>query len=203
MRGADKLILVVGLIVPLVVAGLGWPLFVRWVGGTGSTTTPSPETAGAVTTITTAPAAEPTATAIRAPAQRPTPPADVPTPASVRPEATRVSQGAQADTGPTSAVATFYELVQRHEFDTAAQLWTPRLRAEFPPAENIDQRFAQTQQVTVHRVELVSAHGEEALVGIDLDERNSAGERHYVGTWSVVRSGDAWLLDQPDLQIAP
>jgi hypothetical protein len=121
----------------------------------------------------------------------------------VRPEATRVSQGAQADTGPTAAVATFYELVQRHEFDTAAQLWTPRMRAAFPPAENIDHRFAQTQQVVVNRAEVVSARGDVAVVGVDLDERNPGGQQHYVGTWSVVHSGDAWLLDQPDLQAAP
>jgi hypothetical protein len=121
----------------------------------------------------------------------------------VRPEATRVSQGAQADTGPTAAVATFYELVQRHEFDTAAELWTPRMRAAYPPAENIDQRFARTQQVVVNRVEVVSARGDQAVVGVDLDERNPSGQRHYVGTWSVIRSGDGWLLDQPDLQAAP
>jgi hypothetical protein len=119
------------------------------------------------------------------------------------PEATRVSQGAMADTGPTAAVATFYELVQRHEFDTAAELWTPRMRAAFPPAENIDHRFAQTQQVVVNRVEVVSARGEQVVVGVDLNERNAAGQRHYVGTWSVVRAGNAWLLDEPNLETAP
>jgi hypothetical protein len=202
MRGADKLILMVGLIVPLVVAGVGWPLFVRWLGGSSPATSP-PETAGAVATAAPVTAAQPTATAILPQAERPTPPADVPTPGRVRPEATRVSQGAQADTGPTAAVATFYALVERHEFDTAAQLWTPRMRAEFPPAENIDHRFAQTEQLRVNRVEVVSARGEEALVGIDLNERSAAGERHYVGTWSVVHSGDTWLLDQPNLEAAP
>jgi hypothetical protein len=202
MRGADKLILIVGLIVPLVVAGVGWPLFVRWLGGNSSATAP-PETAGAVATAAPVSAAQPTVTAVPPPAERPTPPPDVPTPAAVRPEATRVSQGAQADTGPTAAVATFYALVERHEFDSAAQLWTPRMRAEFPPTENIDQRFAQTEALTVNRVEVVAARGEEALVGVDLNERSSAGEHHYVGTWSVVHSGDTWLLDQPNLQAAP
>lgn len=200
MRGADKLILVVGLIVPLVVAGVGWPLFVRWLGGSSpASLTPVLSQSEREST----PPAQPTATAIGASAERPTPPAGVPTPAPVRPEATRVSRGAQSDTGPTAAVATFYELVQRHEFDTAAQLWTPRMRAAFPPAENIDRRFAQTQQVVVNRVELVAARGDEAVVGVDLDERNPAGQEHYVGTWSVVRSGNAWLLDQPNLQAAP
>jgi hypothetical protein len=234
-------VLVVALIVPLLIAGLGWPMFVRWLAGSGPAA--PPETAGLVATAppgaaaqrtvqpgaagqttaqpgaaarttaqpattartTAAPvtAAQPTATAVLPPAERATPAPDVPTPAPVRPEATRVSQGAQADTGPTAAVATFYALVERHEFDTAAQLWTPRMRAEFPPTENIDRRFAQTQQLRVNRVEVVSARGEQALVGIDLNERSSAGERHYVGTWSVVHSGDTWLLDQPNLEPAP
>jgi hypothetical protein len=196
-------VLVGALIVPLLIAGLGWPLFVRWVGGSGSAST-TPETAAAIATATMpAPVIQPTATALPTSAERPTPAPDVPTPAAVRPEATRVSRGAQSDVGPTAAVATFYELVQRHDFDSAAELWTPRLRGEFPPAENIDRRFAQTQEVIVNRVEVVSARGEEALVGVDLNERNSGGERHYVGTWSVVRSGDGWLLDQPNLQTAP
>jgi hypothetical protein len=124
-------------------------------------------------------------------------------PPAIAPEATRVSQGAQADTGPTAAVANFYELVGRHEFETAAQLWTPRMRAAFPPAENIDQRFAQTQQVVVNRVEVESARGDTAVVGVDLNEQQPAGRRHYVGTWSVVHAGEAWLLDQPNLEAAP
>jgi hypothetical protein len=175
---------------------------VRWLGGSSPATSPT-ETAATIATGAPVSAEQATAVAMPPRAEPPTPPPGVPTPAAVRPEATRVSRGAQADTGPTSAVATFYALVERHEFDSAAQLWTPRMRAEFPPAENIHSRFAQTQQVVVNRVEVVAARGDEAVVGVDLNERNSAGERHYVGTWSVVHTGDTWLLDQPNLQAAP
>jgi hypothetical protein len=202
MRGADKLVLVLGLVVPLLIAGLGWPLFVRWLGGGG--TPRAPETAGLEATGTSAAAPpQPTAIPVAATPEPATPAPGPPRSAAARPEATRVSQGAEADTGPTAAVATFYELVQRHEFDTAAELWTPRMRAAFPPAENIDRRFADTEQLTVNRVEVVSARGDQAVVEVDLNERDPAGQRHYVGTWSVVHTGSAWLLDEPNLEAAP
>jgi len=193
MRGPERIVLLLALVVPLVIAGVGWPLLVRWLADSGAAA-PQSEVAGAVATATPAPAT---------PEAVPTTTPRAPTAAPVVPEATRVSQGAQADTGPTAAVATFYELVGRHEFDTAAQLWTPRMRAAFPPAENIDQRFAQTQQVIVKRVEVESARGDTAVVSVDLDEQQAAGRRHYVGTWSVVHDGTSWLLDQPNLEAAP
>ena len=77
------------------------------------------------------------------------------------------------------------------------------MRATFPPAENIDRRFGQTQQIVVNRADVVSTDGTRATVAVDLVETRAADRRHYVGTWSVVRGAEAWLLDQPNLQVAP
>ncbi|MDQ3811929.1 MAG: hypothetical protein M3336_16730, partial [Chloroflexota bacterium] len=87
----------------------------------------------------------------------------------------------------------------------AASLWSPRMRSAFPPQENIAQRFAQTRALTVQRVEILAedqAAGQ-ATVSVDLVEEVPAGRRHFVGNWHLVRAGDGWLLDQPDLRVAP
>jgi hypothetical protein len=203
MRGPDKIVLMVALALPLLIAGVGWPMVVRWVGG--SPPTPSPETTGAAApSVATAGVGSTPGPATAQPAARTAAPANPR--ATAGPAATQVPRAngaAAADTGPSAAVASFYELVGRHQFATAAQLWSPRMRAAFPPADNIDRRFGQTQQVVVNRAEVVSMNGDQATVAVDLVELDTAGQRHYVGTWSVVRSPDGWLLDQPNLQAAP
>ncbi len=107
--------------------------------------------------------------------------------------------------GPTEiVVSTFYELVSNHQFGPAAELWSPRMRASFPPAENIDQRFSRTESIRLQRADVLSQDQVEATVAVDLLERGAgAGPRHYVGTWRLVRGADGWMLDEPSLKAVP
>jgi hypothetical protein len=93
----------------------------------------------------------------------------------------------------------FYARVAVHDFEEAAALWSPQMRAAFPPAQNIDQRFSGTRAVTVQRADVVSRSGDRAAVAVDLDEAAADGQHHWSGTWYVVRGPDGWLLDQPQL----
>jgi hypothetical protein len=105
---------------------------------------------------------------------------------------------------PGAAVSTFYALVAAHQFDQAAQLWSPRMRAAFPPQANIDQRFSATRSIQVQRADVVSQDQSQATVAVDLLEADAtAGTRHYVGRWYLVRGSSGWLLDQPALQATP
>ncbi len=74
------------------------------------------------------------------------------------------------------------------------------MRAAFPPAQNIEQRFSGTHAVTVQRADVVSQTDDHAAVAVDLDEAAADGEHHWSGTWQVVRTPDGWLLDEPQLQ---
>jgi hypothetical protein len=56
---------------------------------------------------------------------------------------------------PRAAVQDFYARVAAHDFDAAAASWSPRMRAAYPPAQNIDQGFSGTRAVTVQRADVV------------------------------------------------
>src|SRR5690348_242816 len=165
MRSArsERILLIVLLAIPLAVAFLGWPAFVRWAVGPSPQPTPavagarataapvaaaptarstptvaSRATATAVVAATTAPTAIPTTVAAAQPAVDSTPP---PKPAAQSQNLSTPVAGAE---GPRAAVEDFYARVAAHDFEAAASLWTPHMRAAFPPAENIDQRFSRT-----------------------------------------------------------
>jgi hypothetical protein len=116
---------------------------------------------------------------------------------------------AQAVTGaagadPRQTVSSFYDLVSTHQFDTAAQLWSPQMRSAFPPDQNISQRFSNTQAIRLQRADVVSQDQAQATVAVDLVESDAqAGQHHFVGTWHLVRGPGGWMLDQPDLRPAP
>ena len=78
------------------------------------------------------------------------------------------------------------------------------MRSAFPPDQNIYQRFSNTQAIRLQRADVVSQDQSQATVAVDLVESDAqAGQRHYVGTWHLVRSPGGWMLDQPDLRPAP
>jgi len=105
---------------------------------------------------------------------------------------------------PGAAVSTFYSLVSSHQFDSAAQLWSPRMRAAFPPDANLTERFRQAQIVRLRRAEVISQDQSQATVAVDLIEHDGqAGQRHFVGNWYLVRAEDGWMLDRPQLSPAP
>jgi hypothetical protein len=105
---------------------------------------------------------------------------------------------------PASAVSSFYALVSSHQFDAAARLWSPRMRAAFPPEVNVNQRFSQTQDIQLNRAEVISQDPARATVDVDLLESlDQAGPRRFTGVWYLVRGSTGWLLDQPQLQSVP
>jgi hypothetical protein len=102
-------------------------------------------------------------------------------------------------------VRNFYRLVQQGPAPQAADLWTPRLRALFPPAENITSRFSHTRAVVIEQADLVALDPSagRATVAVVLREQLDSPplERHYRGTWDLVRAPTGWLLDQPNLRL--
>jgi hypothetical protein len=169
-----------------------------------ATTAAAPNAAGAATQV---PAADPQTTTAANPqpaAANPQTAPNQPTPAVAgarAPVAGGQPDGAAVE--PTQAVSTFYALVSQGQFDSAAALWTPRMRAQFPPRENIDQRFSRTQAIQVNRAEVLNQDQSRATVAVDLTESDAvAGRRRYVGNWHLVHGANGWLLDQPELQIA-
>jgi len=98
-------------------------------------------------------------------------------------------------------VARFYGLVAAHRFDEAARLWTARMRRDYPPAGNIDGRFAPTTAIDIQRLRIVSqsVSGRTAVVFVDLIEyRESEAARRYTGTWELILSSTGWLMDEPN-----
>ncbi len=78
------------------------------------------------------------------------------------------------------------------------------MRSAFPPQQNIDQRFRSTQAIRLQRADVVNQDQSQATVAVDLVESDAqAGQRHFVGTWHLVRGPNGWMLDQPNLQPAP
>ena len=107
-----------------------------------------------------------------------------------------------ADT-PDGAVRSFYAHLNQADFGGAAGLWTAHMRSAFPPAQNIDSRFAQTRSLSVQRADVVALDAAQgrATVALTLSEvaGSPARTRTYTGNWYLVRGPNGWLLDQPDL----
>jgi hypothetical protein len=158
------------------------------------TPTPTPEPTPEPTPV---PTPEPTPVPTPDPTPVPTPrPTPVPTPAP--PRATEPPPPATA-ANPARTTASFYSLVAQHRFDEAEQLWTERLRNECPPSSCLDGRFAETTGIELIRNETVAQDGDSAVVAVELIEYRTDGNRRYVGSWDLVRSGSGWLLNDPDL----
>jgi serine/threonine protein kinase len=109
-----------------------------------------------------------------------------------------VSQAASTAEAPQQAVEAFYADISNHDFGAAAQLWTPSMQSRYPPATNIDDRFAATSSIDIRHWAIVSDTGDRATVAVTLMETLQSGTtRTLVGSWSLVRSGTVWLLDNP------
>jgi cytoskeletal protein RodZ len=192
MRLSERLVLVIAIVLPVLLATLGWPRFVAWL--SAPTAQQTPETAGASATpassasATSVSVAGSTATVVAT--RRPTTP--IPT---VEPTQVAVAND------PSATVAEFYALVANHDFEAAEDLWSPSMQSRFPPRENIVQRFSQTTSVQLRRADVVSDDGARAVVAVDLVETDARQTvRHFGGMWHLVRGPNGWLLDQPDLQ---
>lgn len=75
------------------------------------------------------------------------------------------------------------------------------MKVNYPPAEFINGRFAETSAMQLLRNETTAEDllTGRATVAIDLVETTSSGTRRWAGTWQLVRAGDGWLLDRPAL----
>ena len=144
-----------------------------------------------------------TATPIRtAPATPAAPATSTPTPApaaTAAPVATAAAAAAISAGDPAATVVSFYRLVTARQYGDAATLWSARMQANYPPATNIDQRFADTRSITADSAVVASRGLNEATVSVYLTEVTSAGTRHFSGTWYLIRNGTGWLMDAPSL----
>jgi hypothetical protein len=101
---------------------------------------------------------------------------------------------------PAAAVRRFYDLVERHEFDAAAQLWSPRMREAYPPDGYIDGRFAPTTRIDIDRLSIRSMdlRAGTAVVDVAITEYRENGDvRQFDGSWELVLRDGTWLMDQP------
>ena len=117
--------------------------------------------------------------------------------AQATPQATPTPQAIPGD--PAETVVQFYRLVQRHQFGSAAQLWSEQMQADYPPAEFIDQRFAQTRQLKLREARVIASDGGVATVAVDVVEVAADARRRWAGTWQLVLTPAGWLLNQPNL----
>jgi hypothetical protein len=147
--------------------------------GTPRPVTPDPSTTAPAATIEPSPSPAPTA----APVVTEPPQAAVAIPAG----------------DPATAVVSFYRLVTDRRYGDAAGLWSARMRSSYPPASNIDQRFADTRWIAADRAVTTFQGTDSATVSVYVTEVTTTGTRHWAGTWTIVRSGSTWLMDAPQL----
>jgi hypothetical protein len=123
------------------------------------------------------PTSTPTASATASPTMTPSPtPRRTPRPKPTPRPTPRPATGAPAR-DPAETVDRFYRLIELHEFDAAAALWSPRMRRAYPPDRNIDSRFAATTRIDVHRdrITRMSLTNGDAVVSIDISEYRTSG----------------------------
>ena len=149
-------------------------------------------------TQTPSPAPTPDPSPVPTPTVQP-PPTPTPPPA---PQPTPAATTAPATRGPAETVARFYRLVVDERFDEAAALWTAAMRDRYPPAQNIDGRFAPTTAIDLRRNEIIAidqAAGT-ATVAVDIVEYRESGTspRRFVGDWDLVLVDGEWLMNDPD-----
>lgn len=104
-----------------------------------------------------------------------------------------------AASDPAATIVSFYRLITARQYADAAELWSARMRASYPPASNIDARFADTRSIVADRAVVTSQGLTQATVSVDITEVTTSGTRQWAGTWYLIRNGSAWLMDAPDL----
>ena len=135
------------------------------------------------------PTPEPIAAATPAPAAPAPPPA-----AATPPQTVAVAMAVTPD----QTVATWYSHVEDGAFDAAYALWSDRMKANFPRAANLDNRWANTADVRIIQLYVAEQTATTAKVQIEFVETKDDGSsRHFIGWWELIRSGDGWLLDWP------
>jgi hypothetical protein len=157
---------------------------------------PAPSSTAAVLSSTSSPEVSPAAT----PEVTPEPTAEPTIAPTLSPTRAPV---ATVSGDPAGTIVSFYQLVSGHDYVSASDLWSDRMRAAYPPQTNIWGRFDRTSSIVARSASLTTANPASASVAVDLIETMADGTvRHWVGTWYLIRSGSGWLLDQPGLRPA-
>ena len=171
--------------------------------GTPETTIVAGEPGGAVIATATP---RPTAAATEAtPEASPSPGVPSPTPAATPPPAQATPVPTPAPTAvmvavaqAEDAVAAFYRNVASGNFDAAYALWSDRMRATYPRADNLDGRFAETASITFSRLNVAEQGARSATVQANFTETYDSGAtRDFIGYWELVQVNGRWLLDAP------
>ena len=109
----------------------------------------------------------------------------------------------QAETSSTATVRAFYASIDQKNYDAAAELWSPRMKAQYSPSTNIHGRFDRTREIVVRGLAQVAEGSNAATVTVDLLEVLDSGvTRHWIGQWQLVWDGSRWLMDAPNLHPA-
>ena len=142
------------------------------------------------------PTASPTATPTVAPTPTPAPP--TPPPAVATPAPAAPTPAPVAVIGPQDSVVAFYARVEAGEFDAAYALWSERMKATYPRQANLDDRFAETADITFSTLFVANQTDARATVQANFIETYDNGSsRSFRGYWDLVRVGGRWLLDAP------
>lgn len=151
-----------------------------------------------------APSTSATPSAGAAPAILPTPAAGTPPLLAAPPVFSPVipANGGPSAGDPAGAVDAFYRAVSSHEFGTAAAFWSPAMKAAYPPAVYINQRFSATQQIGVSAERVLTNQAGTAVIYVDVHELIGGQQREWVGTWQLVQDQSQWLLNSPSLSAA-
>ena len=206
-----------GLLLGIVALGLLFAVGIGFLLRAGGGAPPGPSGLGAAPAASpTPPAAAPTPTPTLAivvvpgpsptasPAPTPTPttrpvprPTTAPTPRPPRPTPTPTARSAAA-----TAVLSFYDAVEAHDWDRAIALWSPSMQRRYPPQEWLIDRFERTTRIDITRLRTVSfspASGT-ARVEVTLVEYRTVepSPRTFVGAWDLVLIDGRWVLDDPD-----
>ncbi len=147
---------------------------------------------------TSTPSLTPTITPSPTPTLIPATPAGKPSTATPAPEPPPETPVAVAAATPQDSVRAFYGYVEDGRFDEAYALWSARMRADYPRQANLDDRFADTADITFTTLSLASQSGDRATVQANFTETYDSGSsRQFVGYWELVRVDGRWLLDHP------
>ena len=99
---------------------------------------------------------------------------------------------------PADSVAAWYAYVENGQFDEAYGLWSPRMKGNFPRQGNLDGRWANTADVTIHELYVAEQTATTAKVQIRFTETYDAGgSRQFTGWWDLVLIDGRWYLDNP------
>jgi len=102
---------------------------------------------------------------------------------------------------PDDGVKRYFTLLSKHRFDAAALYWTPRLRAQVPPAEVADQ-YRDLRSLELVKNSVVAVDQESGIANVLVDARLDVGGQTYdlVGFMYMATGPNGWRVDQIQLK---